>query len=193
MIPRALRIVTPPRSPTPASSTSDEPRTPAARWPIILGIDPGTRVVGYGAIVARERGPRLLAAGTVVPPAKQSVPERLGFIQAELVRLIAQIRPTVVVVEQAFAARNVQSALRIGEGRGVVLACAAASGATVIQFAPAVAKRAIAGHGAADKQQVSAMVGQILGLSAPLPAIDASDALALALTYLQRAAFERLR
>jgi crossover junction endodeoxyribonuclease RuvC len=181
-------------SPTsPAGRTEAPPTPPASRWPIILGVDPGTRVVGYGAIVARERGPRLLAAGTVTPPAKQSVPERLGFIQAELLRLIAQIRPTVVVVEQAFAARNVQSALRIGEGRGVVLACAAASGAVVVQFAPAVAKRSIAGHGAADKQQVSAMVSQILGLASPLPTVDASDALALALTYLQRSALERFR
>ncbi len=161
--------------------------TPAiGRWPIVLGIDPGTRVVGYGAVVARERGPRLLAAGTVAPPAKHSVPERLGFIQAQLVELIARLRPTVVVVEQAFAARNVQSALRIGEGRGVVLACAAASGATVVQFAPAVAKRALAGHGAADKRQVGAMVGRILGLASPLGTADATDALALALTYLQR-------
>lgn len=164
-----------------------------SRWPIILGIDPGTRVVGYGAIVARERGPRLLAAGTVCPPARDSVPERLGFIQAEIARLIALIRPTVVVVEQAFAARNVQSALRIGEGRGVVLACAAVSGAAVVQFAPAVAKRALVGHGAADKTQVGAMVGHILGLAEPLSPLDASDALALALTYLQRAPLQRSR
>lgn len=169
------------------------PLSHGARWPIILGIDPGTRVVGYGAIVAREHGPRLLAAGAVRASARQSVPERLGFIQGEIDRLLVLIRPTVVVVEQAFAARNVQSALRIGEGRGVVLACASAFGAAVVQFAPAVAKRALVGHGAADKRQVSAMVGQILGLSAPVEPLDASDALALALTYLQRSALPRLR
>jgi crossover junction endodeoxyribonuclease RuvC len=94
------------------------------------------------------------------------------------------------VVEQAFAARNVQSALRIGEGRGVVLACAAATGARIEQFAPAVAKKALVGHGAADKTQVARMVGEVLGLVEPPKPLDATDALALALALVQRRALE---
>ena len=156
------------------------------RWPIVLGIDPGTRVVGYGAIVAAERGPRLLAAGALRADVATSVPERLGWIRGEVDRLLERVRPTIVVVEQAFAARNVQSALRIGEGRGVVLACAAAFGAEIVQFAPAVAKKALIGNGAADKTQVARMVAHLLGLAAAPEPLDASDALALALAHVQR-------
>lgn len=156
-------------------------------WPIVLGIDPGTRVVGYGAIVARPRGPRLLACGALRADRNLSVPERLGWILDELDRLLLVLKPTVVVVEQAFAARNVQSALRIGEGRGVVLACAAAFGAMIEQFAPAVAKKALIGNGAADKTQVAWMVGQLLGLEKPPEPLDATDALALALAQILRA------
>lgn len=112
------------------------------------------------------------------------MPVRLGQIQARIVEILESIRPTVVVVERAFASRNVQSALRIGEGRGIALACAAAFGAEVIEMPPAVAKKAIVGHGAADKSQVARMVAAILGLrDLPGPA-DATDALALALAHL---------
>jgi crossover junction endodeoxyribonuclease RuvC len=180
-----------------AASAADLPRRaahestaagspPTCRWPILLGIDPGTRVVGYGAIVAAERGPRLLAAGVVRTDPKSPVPDRLGQIQGEIAVLLAKLRPTIVVVEQAFAARNVQAALRIGEGRGVVMACASAFGAEVVQYAPAVAKKALVGHGAADKSQVARMVAEILNAgNLDLP-LDASDALALALAHWQR-------
>ena len=166
---------------------ADAPR--ACAWPILLGIDPGTRVVGYGAIVAAARGPRLLAAGVLRTEKKSSVPQRLGWIQAEIERLLAALHPTIVVVEQAFAARNVQSALRIGEGRGVVLACAATFGAEVVQYAPAVAKKALLGNGAADKTQVAKMVAGILNAERLDVPLDASDALALALAHWQRSRF----
>ena len=153
----------------------------------MLGIDPGTRVVGYGAVVARARGPRLFGAGVLKPRAGLDVPARLGAILAEFEALLQEVRPDVVVVEQAFASRNLQSALRIGEGRGVILAAAARFGAEIVQFPPAVAKKALVGNGGADKSQVAAMVAGALGLSeAPKP-LDASDALALALAHVLRA------
>lgn len=158
----------------------------AERWPIVLGIDPGTLVVGYGAVVAREPRPRLLAAGVLRAQRASSVPERLGWIQREIAKILELVRPTVVVVEQAFASRNPQSALRVGEGRGVVLACASSFGAAVVQYPPAVAKRAVVGNGCADKEQVGAMVREILGVSELPGSLDTSDALALALTYLIR-------
>lgn len=182
----ASTVSTMPASSTPAKPAHGPLAAHACPWPIILGIDPGTRVVGYGAIVAAESGPRLLAAGALRADIAQSVPERLGWIKSELERLLLQVRPTIVVVEQAFAARNVQSALRIGEGRGVVLACAAAFGAEVVQYAPAVAKKALIGHGAADKTQIAKMVGHLLGLKDPPKPLDATDALALALAHMQR-------
>jgi len=159
----------------------------ACPWPIVLGIDPGTRVVGYGAVVANARGPRLFGAGVLRPGARLDVPARLGAILAEFEQLLEEVRPDVVVVEQAFAARNLQSALRIGEGRGVILAAAARFGSRIVQFAPAVAKKALVGHGAADKTQVAAMVAATLRLSAAPEPLDATDALALALAHVLRA------
>ncbi|MBI5363267.1 MAG: crossover junction endodeoxyribonuclease RuvC [Planctomycetes bacterium] len=154
--------------------------------PIVLGIDPGTRVVGYGAVVVAAKGPKLLACGALRAERDDDVPVRLAWLRGELDRLLAKVKPTVVVVEAAFAARNVQSALRIGEGRGVVLACAAATGAKIVQYPPAVAKKALLGHGAADKTQVAWMVGELLGLAKIPEPLDATDALALALAWVQR-------
>lgn len=155
-------------------------------WPIVLGIDPGTLVVGYGAIVAAPDGPRLLAAGALRAPARSAVPERLACIRAGIDALMPRLKPTVVVVEQAFAATNVQSALRIGEGRGVVLASAASFGAEVVQFPPASAKKTLTGNGGAAKSQVAAMVASLLGLEEPPQPLDVTDALALALAHIQR-------
>jgi crossover junction endodeoxyribonuclease RuvC len=168
--------------------------SPAARLPsppsrpaVILGIDPGTLVVGYGAVTTRSRTAGFLAAGVVRAGRRSPVPERLAQIQRELLELLERIRPDLVVVERAFAAKNVQSALRIGEGRGVALACAAAFGAEILEIPPASAKKSVAGHGAAPKQQVARMVAVALGLREPPKPLDASDALALALA----AAFDR--
>jgi len=157
---------------------------------VILGIDPGTRVVGYGAVAATPQGPRLVEAG-VVRASSRGVPERLGEIRAALDLVMERLRPEVVVVEEAFAARNVQSALRIGEGRGVVLACAVCAGARVEQMPPASAKKAVVGHGGAHKEQVAAMVARHLELEAPPQPLDASDALALALALFLRGAARR--
>lgn len=153
------------------------------RQAIVLGIDPGTRVVGFGAIAIAPKGPVFLGCGVIRPPPSASVAERLGRIRSELDALLAELRPGVVVVEEAFAHRNVQSALRIGEGRGVVLACAVVAGARAEQLSPASAKKALVGFGAAHKTQVAAMVQRLLGLEAPPQPLDATDALALALAW----------
>jgi crossover junction endodeoxyribonuclease RuvC len=154
---------------------------------IVLGIDPGTRVVGYGAVGIAARGPVLLGSGAIrVPASVTSVAERLGRIRVELDRILADLRPGVVVVEEAFAHRNVQSALRIGEARGVVLSGAAAAGIEVVQIPPAVAKKALVGFGGAHKTQVAAMVARLLNLAKPPEPLDATDALGLALTHVLR-------
>ena len=152
-------------------------------WPIVLGIDPGTVAVGYGAIVAHREGPAMLAAGVIRARRGDDVPARLATIRRGIDDLLQRLKPSVVAIEQAFAGENIATALRIGEGRGVALAAAACFGAKVVQFAPAVAKRALVGNGAADKSQVAAMVAAELGLDEPPSSLDATDALALALTY----------
>ncbi len=160
------------------------PLSAQCSWPIILGIDPGTSIAGYGALVQADDGPRLLAAGTLRTRGRAEISERLGQLSEQMEELLDHIRPAVVVVEQAFAARNIQSALRIGEARGVVLASAARSGSRVVQYPPATAKKAITGNGRADKTQVAAMVATMLKLDEPPTPLDVTDALGLALAYI---------
>lgn len=151
--------------------------------PVILGIDPGTRVLGYGALSWEPRRPRMVSAGVFRANARWEISRRLGHLAAELERLFEELSPGIAVVESAFASRNVRSALRLGEARGVVLACAARAGAEVIEMAPASAKKAVLGHGAASKHQIARMVGAQLGEpELDLPE-DATDALALALAH----------
>jgi len=160
---------------------------------VILGIDPGTLVVGYGALRLTAGGPEFVAAGVLRPRRTATVPERLGEIGAGLDALLVDLAPATVVVEEAFVARNVQSALRIGEGRGVALAAATRYGAGVIQLPPAVAKKTLVGNGAASKEQVAGMVRRLLGLAEVEAVLDATDALALALAHAIRGRALRLR
>ena len=158
---------------------------PDAPWPVVLGIDPGTRVMGYGALVLADDGPRLLACGAI-QAGNGPIAARLGRIGSEIRVLLSRTRPRVVSIEKAFHAVNAQSALRIGESRGVVLAAAGERGIQVAEYPPSVAKKAVMGNGNASKHQVRAMVATILGLAAAPDPEDASDALALALAHVHR-------
>jgi crossover junction endodeoxyribonuclease RuvC len=159
---------------------------PDCPWDIILGIDPGTRICGYGAIVDATGGPRLLAAGDIRPSGGKDAPARLGSLRREVDELLRRLRPSVVIVESAFAAANVQSALRIGEARGVIMSCGAAYGARVVQYAPAVARKTLLGNGNASKEQTASIVATMLGLDEPPKPLDVTDALSLALAFVQR-------
>lgn len=158
-------------------------------WPIVLGLDPGTRRAGWGALLMAAAGPRLIGCGVVDAPGRLSAPIRLARISRGFDLLFDRLRPTTVVVESAFAFRNVQSALRIGEARGLALAGAAKRGMEVIEMAPAAAKKAVLGNGAASKSQVAAMVVRRLGGDLEDVPEDATDALALALAHSERARF----
>jgi crossover junction endodeoxyribonuclease RuvC len=170
-------------SPFPARAVGPARLPPGA---IVLGIDPGTRVIGWGAVCQVSGGLRLVGADVLRVPARLDLPQRLGALRRGLDLLIAELRPAVVVVEEAFAARNPQSALRIGEGRGVVIACAAVAGCAVQQYPPAVPKKTLVGNGGAHKSQVASMVARLLGLAEPPRPLDATDALSLALTHALR-------
>lgn len=169
-----------------SSDSTDSFRVPAdCPWDIVLGIDPGTRILGYGALVDAPDGPRLLVAGDVRPRGDDG-PTKLADLRGEIDDLMERLRPTVVIVESAFFATNVQSALRLGESRGVVMACAALGGAEVVEYAPAVARKTLLGNGNASKEQMAAMVATLLGLDEPPQPLDVSDALSLALAYIHR-------
>ncbi len=151
---------------------------------IALGIDPGTRRLGWG-VVARS-GNRLshVAHGVIVLSAAESIATRLVELERQLTQVIREHRPTVSSVESLFFHKDAQAAVKLGHARGVVLLCLAREGIPIAEYAPAKIKRTIAGSGQADKRQVALMVRAALALDA-LPASDAADALAIALTHLR--------
>lgn len=153
---------------------------------VVLGIDPGTIVMGYGAVAVTAEGPRLVAAGEFRQSPKLPIPARLAGMRTDLDELLARLEPDVVVVEEAYAHRNMQSALRIGESRGVALSAAGVNGAEVVQISPSAARKRVVGSGSADKTQVAKMVAVILGVEEIPGTLDVSDALALALAHVHQ-------
>jgi crossover junction endodeoxyribonuclease RuvC len=158
---------------------------------IVLGIDPGTIRTGWG--VVRRDGPRLayVAAGTIAAGKEEELPARLHEIYEALRGVITAHAPTAVAVEDIFHARFAGSALKLGHARGVALLVGAQAGLPIASYAPALVKRSIAGRGQADKDQVARIVGAILGMRV-LPAVDATDALAIAITHAQALLAQRL-
>jgi crossover junction endodeoxyribonuclease RuvC len=151
----------------------------------VIGIDPGTLVTGFG--VVELSGSRLvhLASGIISPGAGE-LPGRLTAIFDALDRAIAEHQPAAVAVEDLFHARNAKSALMLGHARGVALLAAGRAGLPVFAYAPPLVKKAVTGHGRAEKHQVQRMVTALLGLAAE-PTEDAADALAVAICHCHRA------
>jgi crossover junction endodeoxyribonuclease RuvC len=149
---------------------------------IVLGIDPGTRRLGWG-VVARAAG-RLehRAHGVLVLDAEAPLAERLAAIEEGLSQVIARYRPEVGSVETLFFHKDPQAAAKLGHARGVVLLCLARARVEVAEYAPARVKRTVAGRGQADKRQVMLLVRAALRLEQAPPS-DAADALALAITH----------
>ncbi|MDN5937414.1 MAG: crossover junction endodeoxyribonuclease RuvC, partial [Salinisphaera sp.] len=147
----------------------------------ILGIDPGSVITGYGIVaVCAPNQPTLIIAGCIRQPAESPFPERLARIYHGITAVIREHRPTEMVVEDVFMARNPASALKLGQARGAAICAGAAAGLPVAEYTPAKVKQALVGRGRADKQQVEYMVRLLLGAKEQLQA-DAADALAVAL------------
>ncbi|MCK4283394.1 MAG: crossover junction endodeoxyribonuclease RuvC [Candidatus Brocadiae bacterium] len=157
----------------------------------VLGIDPGTRVCGYGVIECSGGEPHMLDYG-VLQSRDASVSARLKTIYDGLVEVIERLGPDVAAVETAFFGKNVRSALRIGEGRGVALLAAASRGLTVAEYSPAEVKKAVVGTGRAGKWQVQQMVRVLLHIAAEELPEDAADALAIAICHSHRMPAEEL-
>ena len=147
---------------------------------IVLGIDPGTAALGYGIVDQTPAGLRAVDHGCLVTTADLPLGERLLLIHRQVAALIALHAPSVVAVERVFFSRNAQTAMAVGHARGVVLLAAAEAGVPVREATPNEVKSAVAGYGAADKEQVSRMVALVLGMSARPTPDDAADALAVA-------------
>ncbi|HEU4382823.1 MAG TPA: crossover junction endodeoxyribonuclease RuvC [Anaeromyxobacteraceae bacterium] len=148
---------------------------------IVLGIDPGSRRCGFGAVAREGSRLRVVATGKLVP-GDLPVPERLGVILDAVMALIERVGPSEVAVEQVFSGASARSALLLGQARGVVLAAAARAGLPVFEYAPAQVKLALTGHGRADKPQMMRMARALFGVQATVS--DEADALALAVCHL---------
>ncbi len=155
------------------------------RGPRILGVDPGTRAVGF-AVLEAGSGCRLREFGTIRLRASETIPKRLAEIYRALVEVIARHKPTVVAVEKVFHGKNFQSAMKVGEARGVVLLAGARAGIPIVEYTPAMVKKAATGNGNASKRQVQRMMARLLHLGEiPEPA-DAADALAIAFCHTRK-------
>ncbi|SDJ29386.1 crossover junction endodeoxyribonuclease RuvC [Billgrantia gudaonensis] len=148
---------------------------------LILGIDPGSRITGYGVLDVATATPRYVASGCIRIQA-DDLAQKLAQVYAGISELIAVHRPAEFAIEQVFMARNADSALKLGQARGTAIVCAANHGLPVSEYGPRQIKQAVAGTGNADKSQVQHMVTAILGLDGT-PQADAADALAIALTH----------
>ncbi len=157
----------------------------------IIGIDPGTRHLGWG--IVRAEGTRLTCEGygIVHPDASLPIAGRLVQIDVALGAVMREHAPDEAAVESLFFAKDAQAASKLGHARGVVLLVLAKAGVPIHEYEPARVKRAVTGRGRADKQQVALMVKALLGLR-ELPGADATDALAVAVTHAQYARLDRV-
>ena len=147
----------------------------------MLGIDPGSRVTGFGIIETDGRHSRHVASGCITTVDK-SFTDRLGAIFGEMAALLDRHRPAEAAVEQVFVAKNPNSALKLGQARGAAITAVVQAGLPVFEYTPRAVKQAIVGTGGAEKAQVAHMVRVLLNLRETLAA-DEADALAIALCH----------
>lgn len=150
----------------------------------VLGIDPGTGILGFGVVEASRTGDiRLVDGGIVKTPANQADSERLHTIYRELSQIIVERQPDVIAVEKLFFAQNVTTAMSVAQARGVVLLCGRQHNLTLFEYTPLQVKLALTSYGRADKKQVQAMVRVALGLKVVPQPDDCADALAVAICH----------
>lgn len=150
----------------------------------ILGIDPGTGILGFGVIDADSRGKATMVdAGVIRTPVKQADSLRLLTIYDELSQIIKEQKPQIMAVEKLFFAQNVTTAMSVSQARGVVLLCGEQNGLELHEYTPLQIKQALTGYGRADKKQMQEMVRVILGLQEVPKPDDCADALAAAICH----------
>jgi crossover junction endodeoxyribonuclease RuvC len=149
----------------------------------ILGIDPGTGILGFGIIEADGGKAQLVDAGVIRTPVHEDDAVRLETIFDELTDIIAETKPAVMSVEKLFFAQNVTTAMTVAQARGVVLLCGRQAGLTIFEYTPLQIKQALTGYGRADKKQMQEMVRVMLQLEEPPQPDDCADALAAAICH----------
>ena len=150
---------------------------------IILGIDPGLAIVGYGVIEYNKGRFRTLAYGAITTPAHTAVEARLAMIHREMNLLIDKYHPDEMAIEELFFNTNSTTAIVVAEARGIILLSAKQKGIEIAEYTPLQVKQAVVGYGRAEKKQVITMVTTLLNLPAPPKPDDTADALAIAVCH----------
>jgi len=150
---------------------------------IILGIDPGTKVTGYGILRAYNNQYQALDFGCIKPPYKLELSKRYYIIFDSIEKIIQKYKPTALAVETQFVQKNIQSAIKLGMARGCAIIAAEKNSIPIFEYAPRSAKLAVVGKGAASKEQVSKMLMMLLNLQIDKIPEDAADALSLAVCH----------
>lgn len=161
----------------------------------VIGIDPGTVIVGYGVLEVDCGRVRALTYGVIRAEAAgaRDLPSRLRRVYRGLGELISTWKPDSFAIEEAFVYKNVRSAFALGQGRAVAILAAAEAGLAVSEYAPSLVKKAVCGSGRGGKPQIQAMVKTLLALPEPPNPFDASDALAVAFCHVHRLKFAEMR
>lgn len=149
---------------------------------LVLGVDPGSNVTGYGLVEKKNQKLVCIRSGLIRPPAGIPFHQKIHHIFKEMAEIVNRVGPQEMAVEDIFYAKNVKSSLKLGHARGAVLLAAAQSGVDIYEYTPLEIKKSVVGYGRATKEQVRAMVQVILKLKAE-PALDTSDALAAAICH----------
>ncbi|MDD5170326.1 MAG: crossover junction endodeoxyribonuclease RuvC [Syntrophales bacterium] len=149
---------------------------------IVLGIDPGSLITGFGVIEKRRSDLAYVKHGEIKMPVRETLPAFLVMIYERLMAVIEETRPDAMAIEEIFFGKNVKSLIRQGQARGVAILAGSHSGLAVFEYSALEVKKAVVGYGRAEKSQVQIMVKAILSLSEPPPA-DAADALAVAICH----------
>ena len=159
---------------------------------LVIGIDPGTAITGWGVVSGDGNDLELIAYGTVTTPAGTPLPQRLQVIYRELTDIIARWQPESSAIEELFFSKNAKTALAVGHGRGAAMLALANAGLPIAEYKPLEVKQAITGYGGADKQQIQQMVKLLLSLDDIPRPDDAADALAVAICHLHSARLRML-
>lgn len=150
---------------------------------IILGIDPGSVITGYGVLEHQNRKNKLLRCGIIRPEKDVSFSQRLLFIYDHLLELVSDISPDEVAIESVFYGANTQSLIKLCQARGAILTALANSDLPIFEYAPREIKKAVVGRGAASKEQVQFMIERLFGKKALTDTLDATDGVAIALCH----------
>ena len=152
----------------------------------VISVDPGLNNTGFGILDYRGSQIKVVAYGLVTPPAKESIPDRLEYLNSHMNDLIDKFNPQSMAIEDSFYSQNVKSAILLGQARGVLLLSAASKGIPSMVYAPKKVKQSVTGSGSATKKQVKYMVEKILNINKPIKSLDITDALAIGLCHINQ-------